>query len=238
MIADYERAINRATKPFTQDATTATTISQILAGLNSKWTKFFNDRARELTDKMIGRVSVYSENTLGKSLKEMSGGMTLKTPTMPAGLYDRVLASTKENVALIKSIPKEYQSRIQGAVMRSISSGNFGSATLFDEIQKTNTVTNNRAKLIAVDQTRKITSAMNQERMKSAGVKKFEWIHSGGGKEPRPLHVKYNGMVFDLNDPPVIDESTGQKGLPGFLISCRCSMRPIIDFKQYLDDGK
>ena len=155
---------------------------------------------------------------------------------MPAGLYDKMMASTKENVALIRSIQTDFHGRIEGAVMRSISSGNFGAKTLFDEITKSGQVTKNRAELIAVDQTRKVTTAMNSERMKSAGLRKFEWIHSGGGADPRELHVRYNGQIFDLDDPPIIDERTDERGLPGQLINCRCRMRPVVDFTQYLDD--
>lgn len=237
MIADYERQFKRAAKPFaTQDATLTTTLSRLLSGLGDKWSKVFAERAQKLTDTVIGKVDRYSKSSLNMSLKEMSGGLTLKTPDMTSGLYDRILASTRENVGLIKSIPAEYQRRITGAAMRSIQTGGFGSQTLYNEIRKTNTVTKNRAKLIAVDQTRKIASAMNDERMKSAGVKKFEWIHSGGGAEPRELHVEYDGQIFDLNDPPVIDKRTGQKGLPGELIHCRCKMRPVLDFTQYLDE--
>lgn len=72
--------------------------------------------------------------------------------------------------------------------------------------------------------------------MASAGVKKFEWIHSGGGAEPRELHVSYDGQIFDLDNPSIIDRRTGQRGLPGQLIKCKCKMRPVIDFTQYLDE--
>lgn len=236
MVAEYERELTRLARPYTADESLATRLARMLGEFDRKWSRRFAERSRVLTDQMLGRVDRYASKALTASLKEMSGGLTLKTPHMPAALYDRLLAATKDNVALIESIQADFHARIEGAVMRSISSGNFGSKTLFEEIQKTGQVTKGRAEFIAVDQTRKVTTAMNAERMKAAGVRQFEWIHSGGGANPRKLHVDYDGQIFDMDNPPVIDERTKERGLPGQLINCRCRMRPVVNFKAYLDE--
>lgn len=242
MLADYDAALRRLYRgnpEITQDESVTTQARRILAELGRKWSKAFAEKAGPLANRTIGQVDRFSKQNLGASLRDMSGGLTIKTFQMPAGLYDKVLASTAENIGLIKSIPAQFQDRIQGIVMRSIQSGGQGSGQIFDEIKNLNQVTRHRAKLIAVDQTRKITSAMNEERMKAAGVKQFEWIHSGGGAEPRSLHKKYDGKIFDMDNPPVIEDrgkNKGQVGFPGELINCRCRMRPVIDFTEYLDE--
>ncbi|WP_246288672.1 phage minor head protein [Achromobacter deleyi] len=239
MLAEYDKALRglyKANPEVTQDESVTTQARRILADLGRKWAKVFAEKAGPLANRTIGQVDKFSKQNLGASLRDMSGGLTIKTFQMPAALYDKVLASTAENVALIKSIPAQFQERIQGIVLRSIQSGGQGAKSIFDEIQSLNHVTRDRAKLIAQDQTSKITSAMNGARMASAGVKKFEWIHSGGGAEPRELHVSYDGQIFDLDNPPIIDKRTGQRGLPGQLIKCKCKMRPVIDFTQYLDE--
>ncbi|PPA72647.1 phage head morphogenesis protein [Achromobacter spanius] len=239
MLAEYDRALRglyRANPEVAQDESVTTQARRILAELGRKWSKAFGEKAGPLANRTIGQVDKFAKQNLGASLRDMSGGLTIKTFQMPASLYDKVLASTAENVGLIKSIPAQFQERIQGIVMRSIQSGGQGAGQIFEEIKGLNQVTKNRAKLIATDQTRKITSAMNEERMKAAGVKQFEWIHSGGGAEPRSLHVKYDGQTFSMDNPPVIDKRTGQRGFPGELINCRCRMRPVIDFTEYLDE--
>lgn len=239
MLGEYGkalRALYRAHPEITQDESATTQARRILSELGRRWSKAFAEKAGPLANRTIGQIDKFSKQNLGASLRDMSGGLTIKTFEMPAGLYDKVLASTAENVSLIKSIPAQFHERIQGIVLRSIQSGGQGSGQIFEEIQRLERVTKGRAKLIAVDQTRKITSAMNEERMKAAGVRKFEWIHSGGGAEPRELHVHYDGQIFDLDNPPIIDERTGQRGLPGELIGCKCKMRPVIDFTQYLDE--
>lgn len=240
MLADYDRQITRLikTRPeLTMDAP-AKPIRQTLNELSAKWGAIFAQKAQALADRLIGQVDRVSHTTLNASLREMSGGLTIKTPAMPAALRARLSASVAENIALIRSIPDTYHGKLSGIILRSVQQGGTGTAQLLDEIKSLNVVTENRAELIAVDQTKKINSAMNTERMRSAGVNKFEWIHSGGGKEPRELHVRYDGQIFDINDPPIIDERTGERGMPGVLLNCKCKARPIVDFTQYLNNDE
>lgn len=239
MLADYGRQVNRLIKnnpEIAQDYGGQKPVRQTLNELSKKWKAVFAERSKALVDRMINQVDSYSKHSLNASLKEMSGGLKLKPPNMPRALKARISASVAENVGLIKSIPEQFHQKLSGIVLRSIQNGGTGTEQIYEQIKRLNQVTKNRAEFIAVDQTRKISTATNSERMKSVGVKQFEWIHSGGGVEPRPLHVEYDGQIFDLDDPPIIDEKTGERGLPGVLINCRCRMRPIVDFTQYLQN--
>jgi len=204
-------------------------VARILARMSERFDLLFTRRAGGLAETLTKGVSASSAVQLGASLKEVSGGLTLKTDVISGRVAEVLQASTKQNVALIKSIPQEYFKDIEGAVMRSIQEGN-GAQDLRSTIEKIGHSTKKRANLIAVDQTRKATTAVNRARMQGLGIRKFEWLHSAGGKEPRPLHVAYNGRVFDLDNPPVIDERTGERGLPGQLINCRCRMVPVVSF--------
>lgn len=40
-----------------------------------------------------------------------------------------------------------------------------------------------------------------------------------------------NGGIFDIDDPPVIDKRTGEKGFPGQLSYCMCIMQAVLDFE-------
>lgn len=205
--------------------------SRILGNAMAKRFQAFFDRLGPgLAKRMAEQSERASKASLHGSLQELSGGLSLKTSVIDGRVKEITTAAVAENVALIKSIPQQYFQRIQGAVMRSITKGD-GIATVLEEIAKAGQVTEKRAKLIATDQTRKVTTALNSARMDALKIEEFEWLHSGGGKEPRPLHAdKLNGQIFSIKDPPVIDERTGERGLPGQLIHCRCRMRPIIRF--------
>ena len=47
-----------------------------------------------------------------------------------------------------------------------------------------------------------------------------------------------SGKVYRLDDPPVIDARTGERGLPGQAIFCRCTMQPIVKFGDRNAAGK
>ena len=212
------------------DASLASQARILTNALARRFQAFFDKLAPGLADSFISEVTKASAAGLHSSLKEMSGGISLKTSVIDGTIKEMTKASVAENVGLIKSIPREYFQRIQGAVMRGITAGN-GAAEVLETVKKSGAITDRRAELIARDQTSKATTHLNSARMKSLGVQKFEWLHSGGGREPRPLHRNVlDGQVFSLDDPPVIDENTGERGLPGQLINCRCRMVPVVDF--------
>lgn len=198
--------------------------------LASRFQVLFDGRARTLAEALARDVDRSSKSTLHSSLKDVSGGLSLKTSVITPRVREVASATVQQNVALIKSIPQQYFTDIQTGVMRSVQSGN-GVQEILQVIEKTAQVTENRAKLIARDQTSKAITAVNSARMQALRIRKFEWLHSGGGKEPRKLHQELSGQVFSLDDPPVIDERTGERGLPGQLINCRCRMVPVIDFE-------
>lgn len=213
------------------DASFASAAARLVRELTKRFTALFVDKAGGLAKAWAEGISRQSAVGLGQSLKDVSGGVTLKTDVLSGAVADVVKASIKQNVALIKSIPAKYFLEIEGEVMRSIQTGR-GMADLQPFLEKRYGITKRRAALIARDQTSKATAAINRARMQGLGVKKFKWLHSGGGKEPRPLHKNVlNGKIFDMDKPPVIDERTGERGFPGQLINCRCRMVPVIEFK-------
>lgn len=213
------------------DAPSYASQARILAdALRKRFVAAFARRSRPAAERMQAQVDAASSASLHGSLREMSGGISLSTRSIPKAATEMLKASVVENVALIRSIPEQYFLDVQGAVMRNIQRGD-GTAGVLREIQRVGGVATRRAELIARDQVSKATSALNAARMKGLGIRKFEWIHSGGGKEPRKLHQRMSGKVYSLDDPPVIDERTGERGLPGQLINCRCAMRPVIDFE-------
>lgn len=211
------------------DASLASQARILFGWLGKKYAKLFASRATGMTERMIDTSSMASKRALGESLKKISGGITIPVPDMPGLLSEKITAATAENVGLIRSIPQQYHERISQLVLRSVSTGGNGAQDIFEGIRHYDGLTEHRAKIIAVDQSRKITTAMNVERAKSVGMKKWEWIHSGGSAEPRKLHLELDGTIHTYDDPPVIDSKTGERGFPGQLIHCKCGMAPVLE---------
>lgn len=233
MTRTYEREISGLWRelgpPVAQDASLASQARIALSKLQQRFAKLFRDRAPRMVDRLLNGVDKYSENSLKQSLKELSGGVTLKTSIMPEALKESLKAATAENVSLIKSVASQYHERIEGAVMRAIQQGGEGRKTIMDELLNIKGMSERRARIIATDQTRKATTASNALRAEALGIKKFRWLHSGGGAEPRKLHLEANGKVFEYANPPKIGDN-GEAVLPGQAISCRCVAVPVIEW--------
>lgn len=233
MRRDYERELGKLWREhpeLAQDANPGSAARILLNSLARKWQRIFSREARRITDRMMRQVDRSSKSNLGKSLKQLSGGITIPTPDMPEAMRAVISASVAENVALITDVGDQFRQRVESAVYSSIQTGGSGRAEIFEHLRHIEGMAERRARFIARDQTAKITAAYNAERAKSVGVRKFEWRHSGGGVEPRELHVRYDGQIFEYDNPPVIDERTGERGLPGQIYNCRCVAIPVIDF--------
>ena len=232
MFREYARelaALYKELPPITTDASISSQAGLLLTRLKRKFAALFAQRAPEIADRMMSGVDKAAQATLSQSLKEVSGGITLKTDKMPAALKQAAKASTIENVALIKSIGQTYHTQIEGAVMRSLQPGGRGMADVRDALEKYKGITDKRKDLIARDQVRKVSSAIYKERAQSAGIKSFRWLHSNGG-EPRPDHVAMSGNVYQYDDLPIIDRKTGERGLPGQLVHCKCQQVIVLSW--------
>jgi SPP1 gp7 family putative phage head morphogenesis protein len=211
------------------DANPASQARILMNQLTAKFESLFGRKAKELADRMVAAADRNSKVSLGLSLKQMSGGLTLKTDLLSKSLKTTLTATVAENVALIKSIPREFMLQVQGDVLRGLSTGQ-GLADIIPALEQYEGVTLRRAKNIALDQTRKAYNNINKGRMQAIGVEKFQWVHSGGGQKPRELHIEMDGNIYSFDDLPVIDEHTGERGIPGQAINCRCTMVPVIQF--------
>ena len=234
----YRDALRELTKVFedtsftsAMDASTTSQARIILNWLLRKWSKRFDDTAKSIVDRMIARTLKNSSVTLGLSLKEVSKDFEIDTTLINERLNEVIKASTQEAVMLIKRIPERFLGDVQGQVMRSITTGN-GMKDLVPYLTKKYNGDIKHARLTAADQTRKAYQSINTSRLKTLGIKKFVWIHSGGGKVPRVDHIKMSGNEYSFDDPPVIGEMYGNevRGLPGDLPNCRCIYKPIINF--------
>ena len=149
----------------------------------------------------------------------------------------------EDNVNLIKTIPAKYFDKIGKAVeLRTV--GKMTRGALVKRIKELGNVTQRRAELIADDQTAKVTERMMLQRCRNAGIKRVMWVHSSISMHPRDYHKTrwdghtgkfngkpngLNGYIFNIDNPPVIDKKTGERGYPAELINCRCFLTPVIE---------
>lgn len=220
---------------FALDANLGSQAKKVMNFLTNKFTRLFSLKATTLAEQMLNGAERTSKSALHASLKQLSGGLSLKTGIIPKGYEDIGKAIIAENVSLIKSIPEKYLGDITGSVMRSITTGK-GLADLAPEIQKYDGQTYRRAKIIALDQTRKAYQTINKQKLSALGVKKFEWVHTAGSVSPRESHEKMDGHIFSFAHLEAEQAAFGvpqaDRGLPGYPVNCRCVISPIIEFDE------
>lgn len=85
-----------------------------------------------------------------------------------------------------------------------------------------------KADFLARNETRILTNTYKAAKYQEDGFSEFKWFTNMDGRE-RPLHAEHNNKIYRFDDPPIIDERTGQRGLPGQTYNCRCNLIPVIN---------
>lgn len=204
-----------------------------LNALSKKWESIFGKLGQKLADRLVRRTLRHSAVTLGMSLRQISKDFEVNTSFIDARLKQVINASTQEAASLIRLIPSQYLGDVQGAVMRSITSGH-GLKDLVPTLNKLYDGRLKHARMVALDQTRKASTNINAARLQKIGAKSFVWRHTGGGAHPRKDHIALSGKEFRFDDPPVIGVMYGQevRGLPSQMPNCRCVMQVVLNFEK------
>jgi SPP1 gp7 family putative phage head morphogenesis protein len=96
-----------------------------------------------------------------------------------------------------------------------------------DYLKERYAISKRKAEFWARNECAAYTSALKKSEYQKNGFTMFRWKTNIDGRE-RELHKKYNDMEFHFDNPPVIDDRTGQTGLPGQTYNCRCTFIPIM----------
>lgn len=216
-------AAYRANPPeaLAQDASPARELQAAMRKLGRRWTRKFDRLAVELAEHFAKSATDRSDKALAASLRKAGFTVRFKATAAQNDAYQAVIA---ENIALIRSIPREYMLGVEGEVMRSVQAGR-DLGTLAQALEKRHGVTARRAALIARDQNNKATATMTRVRQRELGITKAVWVHSAGGKHPRHEHVAFSGQTYDIEKGAYLE---GKWTWPGVEINCRCVSRSVV----------
>lgn len=88
-------------------------------------------------------------------------------------------------------------------------------------------IATSKANFLAINESHLAASVIKATQYQMMGCNSFKWGRSSS-KEKRPLHETYYGKVFSFDNPPVIDEELGIKGLPRQIWNCKCHMLVVV----------
>lgn len=181
--------------------------------------------AEQIAKKIVGEQKKASDKQLSDMLFKQTG-IDLTGLMNDEELTEAVNEAIGANVALIKSIPKQYLDRVELAVLTGLQNGELNK-TLADELQKIHNITKNRAELIASDQLAKINSRLSQIRQQRLGITHYTWRTS------RDERVRHDHRLRD--DKLIAWDNPPDDGHAGQAIRCRCVAEP---YTEHLLGGK
>jgi uncharacterized protein with gpF-like domain len=207
------------------DAAPADILQRVLESLRRRWGSRFDELGEEIAEKFAERAGANADDAVEAAMR--AAGMRVKLQVSKAQ-RDQLAGTVQENVSLIRSIPQQYFTSVEGSVMRSVLAGR-DLGTLTTELKQAYGVTHRRASFIARDQNQKATAYFTRTRQLELGIEEAQWVHSGAGKEPRPTHVAAgrDKVVYRVAE-GWLDPATGKRIWPGTEPNCRCVARSIV----------
>ena len=224
MTDDIERAMQQPQGSFFMDdekgfqAISAKALMKVL----EKYEK--SDRtsqAENIANGFVSRGDAQNHVEVSTNLKNQTG-IDLSTYLRNSpNIVERVNELTVSNIQLIKSIRTQYLDKVQNSVMQAMVQGTLNK-DLAEQLKKLGKDVENRAMLIARDQSSKLNAALTRARHEEVGIKKYMWSTSGD-ERVRASHAEKDGQIFEYTNPPT------DTGHPGHDVNCRCVQIPVLD---------
>ena len=199
-----------------------TELKLVLARLSRTWSRRYDRFATALAKYFAERALSSTDAAFAASLR--AAGLHSPRLASTADIRTSLRAVIAENVSLIRSIPAQYHTQVEGIVMRGVQNGR-DLHTVSTELRLNYGVGVRRAALIARDQTNKANATFTRTRQIGLGIARARWLHSRGGVTPRPEHVAFSGQEYDVAEGALLD---GKRVWPGTEINCRCVSVSII----------
>ena len=128
------------------------------------------------------------------------------------------------NASLIRGLSDDILKRISQETSSALIAGQ-SAAQLQQRLKQQLGVADSRARLIARDQTSKLTSDLNRIRHQQAGIDTYIW-RTSQDERVRERHRNLEGRVYKYGEPTGAEE-----GLPpGQPINCRCVAQAVVKF--------
>lgn len=220
------------------------TLSRIMGRYTGE-TGLFQQQYERMAARTVSMAEAESTGAFLKSVNK-AVGVDLEPVLNSQGMSEYLTVATRANVDLIKSVPQEYFDRIENAVLGGVRGGQ-APAQIARNIREATGVSERRARLLARDQSAKLTSEITERRQSQSGIQYYRSSTAGdervtgkpGGKYPNAKiscwgisqrDIGYGKGVYTWKDGA---EWGGQTGLhPGRHHNlCRCSATPVFNFE-------
>lgn len=177
----------------------------------------------------------------GNEVKKNIKHINVIEPELSEEQTNEIAGTYTENMKgyVIKDFAQERIPEMRRKIQELVLKG-YRTDKVQELLQKEYGIAARKAKFLAQNETAIMLSEYKKVTYKEMGFNKFIWRTITDGRE-RELHKQLNGTVWSYDNPPVIDERTGNRGLPGQSYNCRCMQIPYMDdtpFDHNIQDHK
>jgi len=218
----------------TLKAQTAQKVLALQAFLTHQLGTLTREEKRLVFDSVVEQIMQDLQDRVYKNAKAKK--VELITPKLTEFRKNVIAQKYTENLEFwIKNWTGEEIVKMRDVVGQMVNEGK-SLITIREYIAKEFGISQRHAKFLARNESAIATSSYLQAKYMEEGFTHYKWITNLDGRE-RPLHRQLNGHVFRFDDPPIIDDRTGQKGNPAETYNCRCTFTPVIN-KEWLENRR
>lgn len=227
-------------KELVRQGTSASVIAQAIEDALLQAQLHYGRQVNGIIDRWVAGVDREVQNALHRTMYDALGVDVAGMLAQP-DVKDMLDLAGTQAAMLIKTIPQQYLGKVAEAVADNFAGRDLPEGrSLLQQIQHIGGVSYRRAKVIARDQTSKLTASLNEHRQSAVGIEEYVWrtvkdervVGRPGGVSPvgNPKHMDHyhrEGKTFRWDNPP-------SDGHPGYPIQCRCWAEPVIDPKKII----
>lgn len=165
----------------------------------------------------------------GNEVKKNVKHLNIIEPELSEQQKNEIAKAYTENVRgyVIKDFAQERIPEMRRKIQELVLQG-YRNDKVQEMLQKEYGIAARKAKFLAQNETTIMLAEYKKVTYQEMGFDKFIWRTITDGRE-RDLHKALNGTVWRYDNPPIIDERTGIRGLPGQTYNCRCEAVPYMD---------
>lgn len=234
-LLELSKVMEGATRLIGQAVNAGTSRAEVLALIRNQIAQSkrrYEQAAVSLPQSMTASLSARGKDQVQNMIKR-SLGVDFATIIDGPAVAEQLATAQLSNAQLITKLPEEHWARVVQSVSDNYDGTLNGSLT--QRLREVNGISKNRAKVIARDQTSKLSGALNGIRQQEAGIDEYAWRNSRDSRvvgNPSGLyptgsakhrdHWSREGKRYKWSEPP-------PDGHPGQPILCRCRPEPVIN---------
>lgn len=165
----------------------------------------------------------------GNEVKKNVKHLNVIEPELSEAQKSEIARTYTENVRgyVLKDFANERIPEMRQKIQELVLKG-YRQDKVQELLEKEYGIMSRKAKFLAQNETSIMLAEYKKVTYQEMGFDKFIWRTITDGRE-RDLHKQLNGTVWRYDNPPIIDERTGNRGLPGQTYNCRCKAVPYMD---------